>query len=77
MSLISKQNMGESDSDWFYCLKHRSAEQGCSESHTDRLGPFPSQEEAAHALQLVRRRNNEWVESAEDRARHKEDAARG
>jgi hypothetical protein len=45
---------------WFYCLEHHAVEpvQGCRAA--DRLGPYPSQEEASRALQKVAERNQQW-----------------
>ena len=41
---------------WWYCLRHHTVEpdDGCPAK--DRLGPYPTQEEAARALETVRRR---------------------
>ena len=45
---------------WFYCLKHHAVEpeSGCKAS--DRLGPYASEAEAAHALEKVQERNEAW-----------------
>ncbi len=45
---------------WWYCLKHHRVEpdEGCA--NKDRLGPYATREEAEHALETVRRRNQEW-----------------
>jgi hypothetical protein len=45
---------------WWYCLKHHAVEpeDGCAGKH--RLGPYPTPEAAANALETVRRRNEEW-----------------
>jgi hypothetical protein len=45
---------------WWFCLKHNTVEpeDGCPAK--DRLGPYPSREEAARALETVHRRNEEW-----------------
>ena len=45
---------------WYYCLRHRTVEPepGCPAK--DRLGPYPTREEAARALEKVRERNKEW-----------------
>jgi hypothetical protein len=45
---------------WFYCLDHRTVEpvDGCRAAV--RIGPFPTREEAAKALEIVERRNREW-----------------
>jgi hypothetical protein len=48
------------DDQWFYCLDHRTVEpvDGCRAAV--RIGPFPTREEAAKALEIVQRRNREW-----------------
>ena len=45
---------------WWFCVKHNTVEpeDGCPGK--DRLGPYPTREEAARALQTVRQRNEEW-----------------
>jgi hypothetical protein len=45
---------------FFYCLNHHAVEgpDGCRPS--DRLGPYPTREEAEHALEKVKQRNEEW-----------------
>lgn len=51
-----------SDGQWYYCLTHHAVEpfDGCKSE--DRLGPYATQEDAAHALEKVRERNKEWDE---------------
>lgn len=48
------------DEEWYYCLEHRTVEprEGCRT--TTRLGPYPTREEAANALETVQRRNQAW-----------------
>ncbi len=50
----------DDDQSWWYCLKHAVVEQGAGCPGKDRLGPYASEEEARHALELVRERNQEW-----------------
>jgi hypothetical protein len=51
-----------SDSEqWWYCLRHNTvegADTACPGK--DLLGPYPTREEAARALERVRERNKEW-----------------
>ena len=49
-----------SDSEYWYCLTHKTVEghDGCRNS--DRLGPYSSAAEAARALEKVEERNEEW-----------------
>jgi hypothetical protein len=48
------------EDEFWYCLKHHEVEgrQGCR--NADRLGPYATREEAAHALDKVAERNDEW-----------------
>lgn len=45
---------------WWFCLRHNvvEPEAGCAAKY--RLGPYASHDEAARALETVRRRNEEW-----------------
>lgn len=45
---------------WYYCLDHRRVEpyEGCRS--LSRLGPYPTREDAAHALERVEERNDVW-----------------
>lgn len=47
-------------SQFWYCLKHHQVEgpHGCRP--VDRLGPYPSEEEASRALEKVQERNEAW-----------------
>jgi hypothetical protein len=45
---------------WYYCLKHHTVEEALGCKAKDRLGPYPTREEAEHALEKVRERNEAW-----------------
>lgn len=48
-------------SKYWYCTKHSTVEEGediCPP--IDRLGPYASRDEAAHALEKAEQRNQEW-----------------
>ncbi len=47
-------------SEFWYCLKHHAVEPADGCSAADRLGPYPSEAEAARALEKVAERNEEW-----------------
>ena len=49
---------------WYYCLTHHTVEplEGCKAM--DRLGPYPTYEDAARALEHLAERNEAW--DAED-----------
>lgn len=48
------------DDEFWFCLKHHAVEprEGCR--NADRLGPYPTREEAARALDKVQERNESW-----------------
>jgi len=52
--------MSETEDEYWFCLKHHTVEgrEGCA--NKDRLGPFATYDEAAHALDKVAERNEEW-----------------
>ncbi len=45
---------------WWFCLKHMAVEPDAGCPGKDRLGPYPTREAAANALETARRRNEEW-----------------
>ena len=50
----------DDDQNFYYCIKHRTVEQGAGCQAKDRLGPYKTAAEATAALQTVQRRNQEW-----------------
>lgn len=48
---------------WWYCLKHQRVEPEVGCPNSERLGPFATQDEAAHALELAAKRNEQWDEN--------------
>jgi hypothetical protein len=50
-----------SDQRWWFCLKHMRPEPDNTPCPgKDLLGPYRSQEEASHALEKVKERNEAW-----------------
>jgi hypothetical protein len=46
---------------WWYSLTRHTVEDDDGPTPgKDRLGPYPTREEAEHALETVQRRNEEW-----------------
>jgi hypothetical protein len=45
---------------WFYCLRHRTVEEGLHCPAKDRLGPYATRAEAEHAVETARQRDEEW-----------------
>lgn len=53
--------MTDSSEQWWFCTKHNTvepADTSCPGKHL--LGPYPTRQEAARALERVRERNAEW-----------------
>ncbi len=50
----------EGERRWWFCLKHHTVEPDAGCRAKDRLGPYATREEAEHALEIARRRNEEW-----------------
>jgi hypothetical protein len=50
----------EGEQRWWFCLRHNTVESDESCPGKDRLGPYATRAEAEHALDTVRRRNEEW-----------------
>jgi hypothetical protein len=48
------------DEQFWFCLKHHEVEERHGCLNKDRLGPYPSRDAAAHALEKVQQRNEEW-----------------
>jgi hypothetical protein len=48
------------DRRWWFCLKHHEVERDTGCRAKDRLGPYATRQEAAQALETVKRRNEEW-----------------
>ncbi len=60
--------MSKLDGTFWYCMTHRGVEpyHGCK--NADRIGPFPTETEAAHALQTIAEREKRYErEDAEQR----------
>jgi hypothetical protein len=55
---------------YWYCVKHHAVEGADGCGPIDRLGPYPSREEAERALEKVAERNEAW--EAQDRAEGKD-----
>ena len=51
---------------WYYCLKHHTIEGEVGCRAKDRLGPYSTREEAEHALDKVKERNDEWAQGGDD-----------
>ena len=55
---------GTTSGDWYYCLKHKTVEEGMVCPARNRLGPYPTEADAARALEISRERNESWDKDA-------------
>ncbi|MGW8329149.1 hypothetical protein ACWGLE_14730 [Streptomyces sp. NPDC055897] len=55
-----KQTAGDKSGEWFYCLEHGTVEQGPQCRGADRMGPYASREDASHAMETAKARNEQW-----------------
>jgi hypothetical protein len=46
--------------EWFYCLKHAKVEEGPDCPAKNRMGPYPTREQAEHAMRTAAERNLVW-----------------
>ncbi len=59
-------HLGDARGDWYYCFKHERVETR-EECHLkDRMGPYPTREDAEHWRQRVAERNAEWDEGEDE-----------
>jgi hypothetical protein len=54
--------LGDARGDWYYCFKHEKVEARDECHQMDRMGPYPTQEDAEHWRERVAARNEEWEE---------------
>ncbi|MFB7271936.1 hypothetical protein [Streptomyces sp. NPDC056244] len=59
MALFKKRTAGK-PGEWYYCLRHRTVEEGPQCRAADRFGPYPTPEEASQAMSIAQERNLEW-----------------
>ncbi|MFD1828400.1 hypothetical protein ACFSJS_01820 [Streptomyces desertarenae] len=59
MALFKRKAAGR-PGEWFYCLEHRTVEEGPECPAKDRMGPYASRSEAEHAMETARERNVRW-----------------
>lgn len=59
MALFGKRGRGK-PGEWFYCIEHQKVEEGPDCPAKDRMGPYATREEAAHAMETAAARNSEW-----------------
>ncbi|NJP67445.1 hypothetical protein [Streptomyces spiramenti] len=56
----SSQDQQAKDGQWYYCLRHRTVEEGMQCPATDRLGPYATRQDAERAIATAQERDEEW-----------------
>jgi hypothetical protein len=54
------QPLGDAKGDWYYCFKHNKVETRGECRQMDRMGPYPTREDAEHWRDRVAARNQAW-----------------
>ena len=54
--------LGDAKGDWYYCFKHKRVESRDECNQMDRMGPYPTREDAENWRQRVAERNKAWDE---------------
>ena len=45
---------------WYYCLVHQKVEPELGCPNSERMGPYPTEADATHALELAQQRNEAY-----------------
>jgi hypothetical protein len=60
------KDLGDAHGDWYYCFKHAKVETREECNQMDRMGPYPTREDAEHWRERVAARNEAWDEDDDD-----------
>ena len=60
------QHLGDAHGQWYYCFKHQKVERLDECNEMDRMGPYPTPEDARNWRAIVAERNREWDEDDDD-----------
>lgn len=58
--MMAKSERPDAENSYYYNLVTGKVEHGLVSGWTERIGPYPTYEAAAHALEIARQRNEEW-----------------
>ena len=59
------EHLGDAQGEWYYCFKHQTVEHRDDCHEMDRMGPYPTPEDARDWRARVEERNREWDEEDE------------
>jgi hypothetical protein len=65
MSNPDGQRLGDAHGEWYYCFKHKKVEKRDDCREMDRMGPYPTREDAEHWRDRVAARNQAWDDEDE------------
>ncbi len=66
MSNPDGQGLGDAHGEWYYCFKHKKVEKRDDCREMDRMGPYPTREDAENWRGRVAARNEAWGDDDED-----------
>ncbi|MFD4988854.1 hypothetical protein [Streptomyces sp. NPDC058374] len=76
MALFRKRAAGR-PGEWYYCLEHGTVEEGPQCPAKNRLGPYPTRQEAENAMSTAAERNQSWENDTRWRDRGDDDGDGG
>ncbi len=60
------RHLGDAHGEWYYCFKHEKVEHRDECHEMDRMGPYPTAEDARNWRARVAERNEEWGEDEDE-----------
>jgi len=51
---------------WYYCLVHQAVEPELGCANAERMGPYPTEQEAADSMETAHRRNEDYDSQEDD-----------
>jgi hypothetical protein len=64
--MTDPKHLGDAQGDWYFCFKHQKVESRGECNQMDRMGPYPTREDAEGWRARVAARNEEWGEEEEE-----------
>ena len=58
-------HLGDAQGEWYYCFKHKKVETNADCHEMDRMGPYPTREDAENWRERVAARNEAWGDEDE------------
>jgi hypothetical protein len=59
-------DLGDARGQWYYCFAHQKVEKGDECHMMDRMGPYPTRQDAEHWRERVAERNAAWEAEDDD-----------